>query len=396
MIQYGLRWWFRAVAGAVWGSTRFVEIRDAEALVFGTHHGGGRKGIVRLALTSNAAQSEPFAPGRRDYALRYLGYGLYPTDDNNRDLRRFLPVGSEFEFAFWVAPRYEGDQYRFDNPVELLRTLAELWITLGGLGARWRHGLGAMTINGQRATLQERIASICRLLQNSHKQMQEFLKQVNPEIPLTAERTLPLYSVSARPHLRIAMSDRTSHDYNGFLQRAHQLWRRSRLEDPANPRSRGLNTRVYRTFLEELHFNSASGSKPAASSFGQLALTGLGLPVPFGFPQGLRSIPGSGRNKVPHGSVQPVTGSNQKENEGRRASPIWIRPQEVAGGNGPSLALLIAKWDCVYLPGNQGEVRLKGDIPPGMSRPVSADPSEASRWFDAALRNKGNRLKIIY
>lgn len=160
-IRGQLRWWFRAVAGAVYRGD-LDEVRTAEDLLFGSTERGSLLRIrtspapaaVPKAEHCSLGQALPAAEiarlwGQEDAAtvrrlrlakdvskpVHYLGFG--PILGNRLD-RPYLPPGSSVHFEMlWM--RRPGDELR-----SLFDQALWAWLHLGGIGGRCRRGFGSL------------------------------------------------------------------------------------------------------------------------------------------------------------------------------------------------------------------------------------------------------------
>lgn len=133
------RWWFRALAGGVFGTTEggLAQVRRLEQHYFGGVHavGEAEAGPMRFRVRlkrENLKRPSEFT-ANRDPVINYLGYGLAST--RQQPVARLgIPPGSKFTLEV-VAP---------EEVWKLLCVLNYFWANFGGLGARHRRGLGSI------------------------------------------------------------------------------------------------------------------------------------------------------------------------------------------------------------------------------------------------------------
>jgi CRISPR type III-B/RAMP module RAMP protein Cmr1 len=377
-IIYGMRFWFRALVAATWGSSDLADIQNAESQVFGSSQDvriraekrNGLRSRVRLAVVKNVDVGRCEAFEDQSPALRYLAYGLYPTKKGESWRRKFIPPGERFSFEVIVGKPSEGEP---EIPEGLVKQLAELWIELGGLGARWRHGLGAMRLADNSSVLPKATgygAEVSKRIASARREMADFLKTLDPSRPVTAEKTLPRFAVATPQHLSVAWCDFAGDSWGKTLEKIYGMWRESRKTQPGNRQSSSYNARLYADFL-----------KGADLTGRRAELGGLGLPIPFGFPR-----PGNS------GVAAGATGHLQPRGLERRASPIWFRPVKVAGSRGEGFGLLALHWRTQYLEG--GDLELVDDRDK-RREPVTFDPTDAEQWFKGFLLQKEHKFTLV-
>lgn len=372
-IVYGLRWWFRALAGAVLGADALPDVRHAESLVFGTPHeiGPHKNGLrsrVRLAVVQNVRIDRCLRFEERDFALKYLAYGLYPTDRSTWR-RRFIPPGETFEFELRVAPLKGGPEI----PFELVEMIGRLWIEFGGFGSRWRHGLGGMR---EASVALPDAASFglqaAKRVSQARQRMGDFLATLNlPASTAARERTLPAFPIAVDPYFKMAWRDDAGQDWRQALKTSYLIWRNGRLMNPADPRTSTWNAGLYAAFMRRQDLR------------GQRAqLAGLGLPIPFGFPQGAAGI--SPRS---NGVLEP-------EESDRRASPVWLRLVKVSRGSQTRYGMLALLWRSQFLPVGE-QAQLREGSKDGRTETVPFDPNDAEQWFDGYLTQPANHFRRV-
>jgi CRISPR type III-B/RAMP module RAMP protein Cmr1 len=132
------RWWFRALAGGVFGTTpdALAQIRAKEQQFFGGVHkvGEAETGPMRfrVRLVGQQLGNPVEFTANRDPVLNYLGFGLASTRD--QAARLGIPPGSRFTLEVVTS----------EKMWELLCVLNYFWVNFGGLGARHRRGLGSI------------------------------------------------------------------------------------------------------------------------------------------------------------------------------------------------------------------------------------------------------------
>ena len=375
-IVYGLRWWFRAFAGAYWGTSddAIQAIRNAEGLLFGAAHEvtypgdekpkTGYASPVRVAVTKNVNLGKCLPFEGNDVYLRYLAYGLYPTKLTEGWSRKFVPPGEKFTFEIRVLKRQAE---ACPTSTRLAEELAKTWIAFGGLGARWRHGLGGMRAAdpAKRPKGANPAQAAGEQLKVARKLVENYLNWVDPNRPAALIQDPPEFPVASERYLRLGWSQ-GGRDWEDALKKVHALWRSTRLKMPNNARSSSRNSGLYAQFLR--------GEDVAGS---EAAFAGLGLPIPFGFPKG---GPGIKPNSTGSLTAAPTKGNENKIE--RRPSPIWFRVMETQSGNFGLLALV---WRSRFLP-EDAEVVLRLSGVSGQDQPVQADYGEAEQWIKEAGR----------
>lgn len=361
MIVYGMRWWFRALAGAVLGTTDLERIRTAESAIFGTAQNitlngqkfEGLSSRVRVAVIEPIEIRDIESFNERDWGvkLKYLAYGLFPTDSQDTWVRKYVKEGAKFKFRLLVAVSRHKSEPEISD--ELIGSLANLWIKLGGLGARWRHGLGGMR-NHDEPELKD-AEQYGQRVNKEIGQARELVKAFLKSLGLVADASsdllaMPSFPVAAHPHLQMLWESNSDCGTAMMaLEKIHTIWRGTRLAKSGGAKQpSSLNRDLYDLATRSL----ATGH---AAKF-----AGLGLPIPFGFPQ-----------IGPHtnGALMPSKSS-------RRASPIWFRVVRVSS---TKYRLLVMLWNCEYLPDGEGVVV---QMMNGSSEPVVYAPGEAVAWFN--------------
>jgi len=158
-----LRWWYRAVAGAVYAGD-LARVREGEERIFGSTRRSAALRVRALnppvALEGNAQSfgdprsekqlaeiwGDPEAAARLrlregypSRPLHYLGYG--PVAGGKVE-RSYLPAKAETCFELqWSRPVEEELRRLFDRALWA-------WLHLGGLGARNRKGFGSLRLLG--------------------------------------------------------------------------------------------------------------------------------------------------------------------------------------------------------------------------------------------------------
>ena len=132
------RWWFRALAGGVFGTSDegLKRVRAEEQRVFGGVHkvGEAPTGAMqfRVRLVEQKLNGALLDFPQRDPVMNYLGYGLGRTGD--RGARFGIPPGSQFKLEVIAS----------EKTLQLIHILNYFWVNFGGLGARQRRGLGSI------------------------------------------------------------------------------------------------------------------------------------------------------------------------------------------------------------------------------------------------------------
>jgi CRISPR type III-B/RAMP module RAMP protein Cmr1 len=174
------RWWFRALAGGILGTTpkALDKLRAAEQACFGGVHEAGQASSgpmrFRVRLIGQKLGQPVQYLAQRDPVLGYLGYGLGAT--RTEQPRWAIPPEARFRIEVITT-----------EPVwKILTILNYFWVNFGGLGARSRRGLGSLEWldgrcnptpqNGQRAAeLRESFRSALGELAPTRGEQPEFL-----------------------------------------------------------------------------------------------------------------------------------------------------------------------------------------------------------------------------
>ncbi len=132
------RWWFRALAGGVYGTDPdgLAQVRAKEQQFFGGVHKVGEAATGPMRFRVRLAEQQLGPPeeftANPDPVLNYLGFGLGSTQ--KEPARLGIPPGSRFTLEVIAS----------DEIWSLLCVLSYFWVNFGGLGARHRRGLGSI------------------------------------------------------------------------------------------------------------------------------------------------------------------------------------------------------------------------------------------------------------
>jgi CRISPR type III-B/RAMP module RAMP protein Cmr1 len=419
-VKHGLRWWFRALAGGLIGSHQLSKIRCAESAVFGSTEASSR---LRIGITTDApllgitteaplqanrfdfanVQTVSFLPRRnpnaeepseQEMALRYLAFGMQAGADGSPPARCFLEPGGTFQVSITISPPHPRRPPQEPEPEidgQMVDAILDLWVKYGGLGGRWRHGLGAMKAVGASAPgAAGLVRSIPAELLSAQELVSQFLSQFRrrPFIRQNDHAAFSVYPIVKPRYLSLKCQTTIQSDALQSLLVIKKLWADSRL-NPSTGNSRNHDF-VFEYLCSE---NPRSLTPPDP-----LPLAGLALPIPFRF----TSLP-HGRNTAVVSVRRRLSGSRRAPSKstryGRRASPVWFRPLPVENG----YAIVAFFWNCRYLP-DEAELLLRGHQRPvrdahghpvldrhgraQMKRtdlPLRFAPQEARRWFDTQL-----------
>lgn len=129
------RWWFRALAGGLFGTDQsgLAEVRKREQHYFGSVHEETCAMRFRVRLLSEQLGTRQEFTANRDPVLNYLGYGFGGTREEPR-ARLGIPPGARFTLEVIAT----------EDVWSLLGLLNSFWVNFGGLGARHRRGLGSI------------------------------------------------------------------------------------------------------------------------------------------------------------------------------------------------------------------------------------------------------------
>lgn len=130
-----LRFWWRATTGAAFD--RADALFKAEAVLWGSATVAG-KAAVRVQVTSTGTVAPP--PDGRSDPKRGPGEGffLFPFQESKAEGLPAAPGRRDILFTLSV-------QTQTDTDAAALHTALRAWLLLGGVGARTRRGLGALT-----------------------------------------------------------------------------------------------------------------------------------------------------------------------------------------------------------------------------------------------------------
>ncbi len=409
-VKHGLRWWFRALAGGLLGSHQLSEVRRAESAVFGSTDTSSR---LRISITTDAplqanrfdfanVQTGSFLPARNpndedpgevEMALRYLAFGMQAGAHGRAPARCFLEPGERFRVSITISPprpRRPTEEPEPEIDSRMVDAILDLWVKYGGLGGRWRHGLGGMRVLGARTTtLRGLDRTIAGEVHDAQGMVSQFLDQFKPSFPRLQElRRFSEYPIVNPGFLSLKCSKRLYLNVLKGLLAIKELWAEARL-DPSTGHSRN----------HDFIFEYLSSEDPRSlTPRNPLPFAGLALPIPFRF----SSLP-QGGNTATVSVRRQRSGSRQASSEstryGRRASPICFRLAPVDGG----YVIMALFWNCRYLP-DDAQLLLRGHQRPvldahgypvldqhGKAQMKRADlhlrfdPQEARRWFDTHL-----------
>lgn len=192
------RWWFRALAGGVFGTTEegLVEIRRREQRYFGAVHevGDAATGPMQFRVRLASAELKPPADftANRDPVMNYLGYGLGKTRQEPRP-RLGIPPGSKFRLEVIAS----------EEVAELLRVLNYFWTNFGGLGARHRRGLGSIEWRDSRWNPLPQDGRLARAM------LEKFRQILGIADPRPAFEEIPEMPVVHRDWFRVKLSRQT-------------------------------------------------------------------------------------------------------------------------------------------------------------------------------------------
>lgn len=307
-LRGAMRFWFRALAGAVIGPDVDALARVERAVLGSTESASPvRLRIGRRPPVVEAPTSPDFCRGQ--WLPYLLGQGLWDT--RNRQLARgFVAPGERFT----VQARWSRDS-EIDSLV-----LAALWLTTtyGGVGARVRRGFGGVRIAGVDGALPEPWTAESVTLSPSLDRVTHLwpsgpLGSAMPALlKVATARDVqldlngwggepPSYPVLSKTHAPASISGAAFTEWSRALSHAgEQLrWFRAQADNPGAPYRPPIKTREW---IDTIHGHS-----------NRFALGALGLPVVFT----------GGRE------VTPTDGAGPPARKARRASPLWIRAVRV-------------------------------------------------------------------
>lgn len=243
----GLRWWFRALAGGVLGSEQIPRIQAAESLVFGST---ARSSRLRLSIAppEGGWKARQFVP-KENRAVAYLAYGMQGT--RQVPTRYYLAEGNPFSLSICISPaRLVGEPAI--SP-ELIRGLLRLWVCLGGLGGRWRHGLGGLGFRNESPPRSRELSgSVAQELRQASNVLADFLRQAAPllaNLPRQLCSSLePIFPVIDERALLVKVGPQVFRTPIFALQAIKALWRTHRQRDPNDRESPSRNAQLFKNF----------------------------------------------------------------------------------------------------------------------------------------------------
>jgi len=247
-IRGAMRFWFRAIAGAIIDDPK--EVYKLESEVFGNTE---RKSNVVVKVIKQPKVRE-FNRCVDKRTINYIGYGLYGM--GGKPSRKCLWGDAEFELEF--PPRCQ-------NLIGYT-----LWFIqkIGGLGARSRKGFGSVQISTSKNDLINKTLNLPfqQMLQSSY--LKEHVKKaldklVKDDLDFVSESAFP----SLSPHLFIYKLIMTNErDYRKLLGKINKIYRDLRRNLPPKKRlylgfSHGDNRRSSPLYLRPIKFSEDDAFK---------------------------------------------------------------------------------------------------------------------------------------
>jgi hypothetical protein len=313
------RWWFRALAGGVFGtdSDGLARVRRLEQSYFGAVHefGDAKSGPMqfRVRLLPGPLQEPQEFTANRDPVLNYLGYGLGGT---RQDPAR-LGIPPESRFTLEVIASEEA--------WKLLRVLNYFWANFGGLGARHRRGLGSIAWLDSGAN---------SLPQNARSMREQFKDLIGQGAPPPTFGAIPEMPVVHPDWFRVKLSAKTFSSWKEALTAIRNQLRleaRTPVPPPVHLGGKGFGYRQgdgssHRWVQEFKRFPDGrtfpyypTRDKEAAWKLFQLFKRGSGRPVTVSLVNPLFGLP------VVFAGWNLTITAYQGEDEIRRPSPLSFR-----------------------------------------------------------------------
>jgi len=331
-IRGAMRFWFRAVHEVVMGED-VKALRQQESAVFGATE---QASLIKIRVHVSPFRAEPFK--FTDLYLRYLGFGLFRTQDSAP--RFYIPTGTRFTIEVLSRDTHILDQ-----------SAVSLWLllNLGALGARSRRGWGSLRVTGEtgRSPLKF-VLPLGSEFKNRFQTMLQLARQiigVEKHQRTSGDEDFPLYPSLSPGYWRmklVRMNEQRQpfRTWEEALSWAGQRLRRFR-EDPNSPVHTGTTPHGgiyrYKVGRDYREMKKIFSSSPE-SEIGPLRLPIFGLPVQYRF-------------QSEHNQQATV----DAEHHERRASPLWIRAYR--GESGYYLGFMLFKAQ--FLP--EGELlRIRG------------------------------------
>jgi CRISPR-associated protein Cmr1 len=308
-IRGAMRFWYRALMGRLVHDD-VNRLQQIESRIFGTTE---RSSALKIRVHASQLNVKPFEFGNHN--LRYLGFGLFRTQDGSP--RCYIAPGTKFDITL-LAP---------DAHI-LNQAATSLWLllNLGGLGSRARRGWGSLRVTAETGAnalkfilpfgsefknrLQTVLQSLCQTVVMDQRQ------------PMSGNSDMPSYPILLPGYWRMKLV-RTNEQRKPFRTWEEAfVWAGERLrrfrEDPNSPVHTGT-TSGGRTFPYKVGRDYRQVKRvfsPATEGeVGPLQLPIFGLPVQYRFQ--------SEHNQ------QVTIDATQHD---RRASPLWVRAYRSESG----------------------------------------------------------------
>jgi CRISPR-associated protein Cmr1 len=317
-IRGAMRFWFRALHGAVMGND-VKAVQQRESAVFGATE---RASVVKIRVQVSSFRAETFK--FTDLYLRYLGFGLFGTRDGGP--RSYVPPGTKFGIELLSTDAHILDE-----------AAAALWmlLNLGGLGARSRRGWGSLRVIGETSgNALKFVLPFGQEFKNRLQMMLQLARQtirLDERAPTGDDRGMPSYPRVLPGYWRMKLV-RANEQRQPFRTWEEALiWAGQRLrrfrEDPnsalhtgTTPRGGTYRYKIGRDYREvKKVFTTAPEGE-----LGPLRLPIFGLPVQYRF-------------QSEHNQQATVDAARHN----RRASPLWIRAYR--GESGIFLGFMLFK-----------------------------------------------------
>ncbi len=285
-IRGAMRFWFRAIAGAVTSDPK--EVYRLESEVFGNTE---QRSKVVVRVRKDTEKYYELNPRQRiSSGLAYLAnMGLA------RPGRGFVRKAIAPDSEFWV------DVFETGSATGIGTSVLKIAVYLGGLGARWRHGFGSCEIIDEQSGV-----PIAVDLNKTVKKLRELITELAKSLGIKVSegiKTLPEFPIFEHPYVEIweGQLPLESNSWDSIMSYIGQKYREFRTYD--NKRGRNSkNTKDFREIIKPIFKGKPYQSDPENDIFG--------LPIQF-------------RDKITS-KVAILNVENQEKNINRRASPLIL------------------------------------------------------------------------
>jgi CRISPR-associated protein Cmr1 len=369
-----LRFWFRALIGGVLGES-LPELRQAEGAVYGNTT---QASSVAVRLIGSPQTATAFVEGEELPGISYLFWSVF---QRKRDA---IVPGERFRLRLQTRPwefaevEVAGRRLGPEETFELAAASLWLLLRLGNVGARGRHGAGAM--------------QAIRNPEGWPAALPSLTSTAATPADLAAELGDGLARVRQAAGWHGALPQEIS-SFDLLHPRACQLY----LVDRPFPSWREALDWVGQLYLAFRREHKLDATAVAGLlTRGRLAVQTiqraiLGLPLPFFFKSILEGLTSQGMDardarRKASATVTPVRGQ-------ARTSPLFFRLLRLTGDS-PSCALLLGVFRSRFLPDQEMTVRPADHAIRPVRVAVPADYSLLDNWFNY-VRGQGTSLLPI-